>query len=92
MAGERKLAGFALRRYPESWLVQGSMLVEPLPGHIEQALPEAVGAAYRTRAVPLGEAAGRPLRAPAVAERWADEWIGWWNHAIAQEPCLAHAV
>jgi lipoate-protein ligase A len=92
MISGRKAAGFALRRYPESWLIQGSLLVRPVPGGLEQALPSPVRGAYAARAVPLSEAAGRPVRATAAAERWAGEWIWWWNEALSQELSLAHAV
>jgi hypothetical protein len=92
MIGERKVAGFALRRYRESWLVQGSLLAGPLPPALDPALPDPVRAAYAARAVSLSEAAGRPVGASAVAERWAGEWIGWWHDALAQELSAAHAL
>lgn len=79
LIGKRKVAGFAVRRYPQSWLIQGSLLVQPLPGGLSQALPEDVMDKLKARATPLSEATRTPVREPAVAQRWTDYWPSWWN-------------
>lgn len=68
-AGRRKLAGFAVRRYRESWLVQGSLLVQPFPGALLRVLPVGVRASLARRALSLSEAAGCLVREEDVAER-----------------------
>ena len=75
--GARKVAGFALRRYPRSWLIQGSLLVAPLPAGLAQALPTEVRAALEARAVSLSEAVGTPLEVHEAAARWAKAWPAW---------------
>jgi len=70
----RKVAGFALRRFPNSWLVQGSLLVRPLPAVLAEALPRGVRAALEERAVSLSEASGKWVDEADVAQRWAQEW------------------
>ena len=79
LIGRRKVAGFAARRCPQSWLIQGSLLVQPLPGILRQALPADVMAELKTRATPLSEATMAPVREPGVAQRWTDHWSSWWN-------------
>lgn len=73
-SGARKLAGFALRRYPQSWLVQGSLLVRPISKVLLKAMPPSVGQQLLTRAVSLSEAAGSELQEHEVAQRWARLW------------------
>jgi len=51
-----KVAGFALRRYPESWLIQGSLLIRPLLHALAHAMPPDVMARLSARAIPLSEA------------------------------------
>ena len=84
--GGRKVAGFALRRYPKSWLVQGSLLVEPLPARLAQALPPMLASALADRAVALTEAADTPVDADAAASQWLKQWEAGW------EPLLLEAL
>lgn len=70
-AGTRKLAGFAVRRYPESWLIQGSVLVRPLPEPLVRILPAFVQRQLAARAVSLSEAAGRLIHEEDLACRIA---------------------
>ncbi|MBI3011469.1 MAG: hypothetical protein HYY58_03125 [Candidatus Omnitrophica bacterium] len=79
--GERKVAGFALRRYPNSWLIQGSLLVRPLPPALAQAIPGDVAEEVRARAVPLSEVAATRVDEGAVIEWWAEHWSRWWGDA-----------
>ncbi|MDP3702826.1 MAG: hypothetical protein Q8R78_00335 [Candidatus Omnitrophota bacterium] len=74
----RKIAGFALRRFPHSWLVQGSLLVRPLPELLAVALPQDVCDQLAERAVSLSEALGRWVDEVDVAQRWTQEW----DHAV----------
>ena len=90
MAGPRKLAGFALRRYPESWLIQGSLLVSPVPDRLNAAMPAEARRQFEARAIALSEAAGRPVRAQDVARRWGTSWAEWWDELLVSE--LVHAV
>lgn len=76
-SGDRKLAGFALRRYPESWLIHGSLLVGPLPDGLRRAVPMDVLAALDASAVSLSEAVGTVLRPADVARQWAAHWTQW---------------
>jgi len=85
MIAQRKVAGFALRRYPESWLIQGSLLVRPFPEAMERALPAEVVESVRRRAVSLAEASGALLTEAAVAQRWLDHWALWWEELLTQE-------
>ncbi|MBI4353664.1 MAG: hypothetical protein HY595_00360 [Candidatus Omnitrophica bacterium] len=61
MVGDRKLGGFAVRAYAGSWLIQGSLLIRPVPEAIRRIMPEWVQCAYGTRAMCLEEAAGGPI-------------------------------
>ncbi|MBI4004001.1 MAG: hypothetical protein HY353_03175 [Candidatus Omnitrophica bacterium] len=70
----RKVAGFALRRFPNSWLVQGSLLVRPLPPVLAEALPPDVRDQLAKRAVPLSALAVGWVDEAEVAQRWASEW------------------
>jgi len=71
---ERKVAGFALRRFPRSWLVQGSLLVRLLPAMLAGALPQDVRDQLAGRAVALSDAAGRWVDEVEVAQRWSQEF------------------
>ncbi len=73
-AAGRKLAGFALRRYPQAWLIQGSLLVRPVAEELRAAMPPPVRAAWQARAISLCEAAGRPVEESEVIEAWAAHW------------------
>ena len=90
MAGDRKLAGFAIRRYPRTWLLQGSLLVSPMPEPIVCALPEAVAASLNRRAVSLSAAAGHILAPADARRRWAAHWSSWWDAALLE--MAVHAV
>ena len=72
--GARKVAGFALRRFARSWLIEGSLLLSALPPRLERGLPAEVMTQLRARAVALEEAAGRPISAQELAQTWAEEW------------------
>ena len=61
MAKGRKLCGFAIRAYAAAWLIQGSLLVRPLPEAIRAVMPEPVRFDYETRAVCLEQAAGMAI-------------------------------
>jgi lipoate-protein ligase A len=74
----RKVAGFAIRRYPESWLIQGSLLVRHVPDVLEALMPAQVRQRYRTRAVSLAEGIGHGLAESDVARQWATRWTAWW--------------
>ncbi len=84
MSGERKLAGFAIRRYPRTWLLQGSLLVSPIAAPLLQAMPEDAAASVQRRAIPLSAAANDALTASEVRRRWAAHWSAWWDAALLQ--------
>jgi len=77
----RKVAGFAIRRYTDSWLVQGSWLVRPLPSALKRILPASVLTALAARAVSLSEAAGQAVELKDVASVLKERWIA--NEASA---------
>ncbi len=91
LIGGRKVAGFAARRYPEAWLVQGSLLVQPLPTPIRSAVPDAVLARTEQAAAPLAAASISAVQPGDAARRWAAHWAAWWT-ASMEELALAHAV
>ena len=74
LTGERKLAGFALRRYPDSWLIHGSLLVRPLPAMLLEAMPGSVSGQVLASATSLSEAAGTLVWEQEVAVRLAERW------------------
>jgi len=78
-AGERKLAGFALRRYPNSWLVQGSLLIRPIPAPLSHRIPEELRCQLQARAISLSEATHSMLDERTVAVQWAQQWSSWWH-------------
>ena len=92
MAGARKVAGFALRRYPDTWLIQGSMLVRPLPPRMTHRLPEELRGGLAARAIALSEAADSDLTPSMLAERWAQQWSSWWDADLIEELSTADAV
>ena len=81
VVGTRKVAGFALRRYPRSWLIQGSLLVQSLPRVLADALPVEVGQQLASRAVPLSQVSASPVTPGELATRWAEHWSAWWGEA-----------
>ena len=74
MAGRRKLCGLAIRRHPEAWLIQGSLLVRSLPAVFERVMPPAVRDAFAARAVSLQEAAGRAVEDAELIEQLLRAW------------------
>jgi len=70
----RKVAGFAVRRFHRSWLVQGSMLVQPLPEGLRRVLPVPILTRLSERAVSLSEAAGRGVDVEDVIDLWQACW------------------
>ena len=74
----RKVAGFAARRYPRSWLVQGSLLVRPVPEVLQRLLPPVLQEALASRAIALSAAARVPVDEGGVLHRWASHWASWW--------------
>ena len=83
LAGGRKLAGFAIRRFARAWLIQGSLLVRPMPAELSTALPAAIQRPLRERAVSLAEAGDPAVRETTVIERWAASWSSWWQEVIS---------
>lgn len=81
-AGSKKLAGFALRRFPQTWLIEGSLLVRPLPRVLVEAVPGDVSAQLDDRAVSLAEAAGKPVTQEEVMALWAKHWGHWWQESL----------
>lgn len=76
MIGSRKLGGLAIRRYRKSWLIQGSVLVRPLPEVFDRVMPEQVRTAFQTRAVSLEEAARYPIDEEDVARTILEQFNG----------------
>jgi len=74
MAGDRKVCGLAIRRYPESWLLQGSLLARPLPAVFERVMPPAVWEQFSARAVSLEEASGNLVSDTELMERVIRAW------------------
>lgn len=69
----RKLAGFAVRRIAGNWLIQGSLLVSPLPESLSRWMPLDLRRRFEEQAISLCEAAGRGLDQKDVAGRWVVE-------------------
>ena len=82
MAGAKKTAGFALRRYPSTWLIQGSLLVRPIPRALANAMPPHDRRQFEARAVPLARAAATPLHEKEMAQCWAGHWSLWWDEEM----------
>ena len=79
----RKIAGFALRRYRASWLIQGSVLAEPLPQQLREALPEDVTKQLAARAAALADCRGAAgVTAADAMHRWATSWSTWWEEGL----------
>jgi lipoate-protein ligase A len=84
LIGSRKVGGFAVRRYPEGWLIQGSLLVRRLPGPLARALPLELLQRIEREAMPLSPYGG--LSEQAVARHWSERWPAWWDLAWEQAP------
>jgi lipoate-protein ligase A len=83
MLGGRKVAGFGARRYPNAWLVQGSLLVRPIPESLAVALPEPVLAGLDRRATDLARCAQTgALDERSAGERWASLWEHGWRESV----------
>ena len=88
-AGGRKLAGFAIRRLRESWLVQGSVLLAPLPEELLRPMPADVRRQLAAHAVSVSDAAGRPVTPGEALACWRDGWSGWWPHHLSPDTASA---
>jgi lipoate-protein ligase A len=77
LIGTRKIAGFAVRRYPDGWLIQGSLLVRRLPASLARALPQDLLQRIERNAMPLSVSGGLSER--EVAREWAARWSDWWE-------------
>lgn len=86
----KKMAGFALRRFPRSWLIQGSMLVRPLPSRLSQAIPGDVRQQLRSRAIALSEASSAPVNEHVLARRMAESWTAWWDETLIAQLSHTH--
>lgn len=89
MVGSRKVAGFALRRYPDTWLIQGSMLVQPLPLRLAERLPQRFAAKLDTSSTSLSEASGKRLTPGVLSKRWVEHWPAWWEALLVEELSVA---
>jgi lipoate-protein ligase A len=75
MIAGRKIAGFAARRYPTGWLIQGSLLVRSLPAALARAVPAELAARLEAAAIPLASAAPSALLTEReVARAWVEQW------------------
>ena len=91
LVGARKVAGFALRRFQRSWLIQGSLLVRPLPNALGLVVPRAIKNVLGVRAMALSDAIGAPVSEEEVAARWARQWPAWWEDILLRKiSCAVH--
>jgi len=74
VVGDRKLCGFAIRRLPGVWLIQGSLLVRALPDCFGLVIPPAVRAEFRDRAISLEEATGGTADEEELIHQLALTW------------------
>ncbi len=74
MIGKRKVGGLALRRVRTNWLIQGSILMRPLPAVFQRVLPEEVKWSFDTHSISLEEAKGGPLTEFAVVHALRQAW------------------
>ncbi len=88
LVGTRKVAGFGARRYPDAWLIQGSLLVRPIPEALRAALPESFIQGLDTRASALSASSEQPIDESRVLKRWAAHWPAWWKEAVEQETAI----
>ncbi len=89
LIGARKVAGFAVRRYPDGWLIQGSLLVRRLPGLLARALPSDLLQRVEREASPLCFFGGVSER--EIARHWADRWVAWWEKTLQVEEAVGVA-
>lgn len=83
MVGKKKLCGFAVRRYADNWLIQGSLLVRALPDAFTRVMPPEILAAFRDRAVSLEQAAGCRITDEELVVRMIASWAQTWEAAHA---------
>ncbi len=83
--GGRKVAGFALRRYSQSWLIQGSLLVRPVPAALTRVMDGQAAARLTERSGALSQVMREPATEAQVARRWADHWTSWWDELLVEE-------
>ncbi len=76
MVGPRKLCGFAARRMEQSWLIQGSMLLHPVPAAIERAMPPEITEAFHRLAAPLDAVVPRLTTDERVMNALLAAWGG----------------
>ena len=88
MVEDRKLCGFAIRRYAQSWLIQGSLLVRHLPMVIEHVLPVEVLETYRRRAASVEEMAGHMVADHELEAQLIQAWRRRWGMPTPTEPVL----
>ncbi len=79
MIGTRKVGGFAIRRYPTSWLVQGSLLVHPFPEVFRRVMPYPVWRVFQERAIALDDARGNAVADDELIEQLNNSWRGTWG-------------
>jgi len=79
MDGRRKLGGFAIRRYPHTWLIQGSILIRPFLGVFEQVMPREVHEAFQAQARSFEEAVGGPISDQELIARLIKAWRTTWE-------------
>lgn len=84
MIGGKKVAGFALRRFPQTWLIQGSFLVRPVSGPLSQAIPAEVAGQLKAKAVAFSEAASGSWDEKKLADFWAQGWAHWWEETLLE--------
>lgn len=75
MVEGRKIAGFAIRRYPQSWLIQGSLLVNHLPQPLLQMIPSELLRQLKERSISLSEAINQWVDEEELAAEWAEDWL-----------------
>lgn len=82
---DRKIAGFSLRRYRHSWLIQGSVLVRPFDDRMAAALPRELLEQLQASAMALAEASQEAVTEAELAQRWALHWAAWWEELLVEE-------
>ncbi len=80
-----KVAGFAVRRFARTWLIQGSLLVRPLEDALAKALPVELVSRLRSRAAALSDVAAASPDPGEVEREWARRWPEWWDEALIEE-------
>ncbi len=84
MIAGKKVAGFALRRFPQTWLIQGSFLVRPISEPLSQAIPAEVLKQLKTKAIAFSEAASGTWDEKKLAVAWAQGWAHWWEETLLE--------